>query len=85
VTQYEPQSNLFECTARNLEYVLDACSKRGGLPPRLLSFETLRWTCAARDFKQGMDTDALRRKLGLSRITWADTVEKLKRLTAPAL
>ncbi len=85
LVQYEPKANLFECTARNLEYVLDACSKRAGLPARILSFESLRWTCAARDFRQGMDHDALRRKLGLSRITWVDTVEKLQRLTAPAL
>jgi hypothetical protein len=32
-----------------------------------------------------MDEDVLRRKLGLSHITWADTLEKLKKLTAPAL
>jgi integrase/recombinase XerD len=83
--QYEPKANLFECTARNLEYVLDACSKQAGLPARLLSFETLRWTCAARDFGQASDHDALRRKLGLSRITWVDTEERLRRLTAPAL
>jgi integrase/recombinase XerD len=83
--QYSPQASLFECTARNLEYVLDECAKRARLPPRVLSFETLRWTCAAQDFQQGNDPDALRRKLGLSRITWADTEEKLRRLTAPAL
>ena len=77
LTQHKPQSRLFECTARNLE--------RAGLPPRVLSFEALRWTCAARDLKQGLDEDTLRRKLGLSRITWAETAEKLRKLTAPAL
>ena len=85
LTQHKPQSRLFECTARNLEYVLDECGKRAGLPPRVLSFEALRWTCAARDLKQGLDEDTLRRKLGLSRITWAETAEKLRKLTAPAL
>jgi hypothetical protein len=32
-----------------------------------------------------MDQDDLRRKLGLSRISWTDTLEKLQRLAAPAL
>jgi integrase/recombinase XerD len=83
--QYKPSDKLFPCTARNLEYVLDEASKRAGLPPRHVSFEALRYTCAVRDLREGMDEDALRRKLGLSHITWADTLEKLKKLTAPAL
>lgn len=83
--QYKPRDTLFPCTARNLEYVLDEASKRAGLPPRRVSFETLRYTCAVRDLRGGMDEDLLRRKLGLSHITWADTLEKLKKLIAPAL
>jgi hypothetical protein len=38
-----------------------------------------------RDLRSGMAEDDLRRKLGLSHISWAETLEKLKRLTAPAL
>jgi integrase/recombinase XerD len=83
--QYKPSDKLFPCTARNLEYVLDEASKRASLPPRRVSFEALRYTCAVRDLREGMDEDVLRRKLGLSHITWADTLEKLKKLTAPAL
>ena len=83
--QYQPARQLFACTARNLEYVLDACAKRAGLAPRVLSFEGLRWTCAVRDLRAGMEADALRRKLGLSRITWAETLEKLVRLTMAPL
>jgi integrase/recombinase XerD len=85
LTQYQPKARLFECTARNLEYVLAECSRRAGLPSRLVSFEILRWTCAVRDFKAGMPEDDLRRKLGLSHISWVETLEKLKKLTAPAL
>jgi site-specific recombinase XerD len=85
LSQYTPGVKLFECTARNLEYVLDECEKRAGLPGRTVSFEVLRWTCAVRDLKQGMNEDALRRKLGLSHITWTETLEKLRRLTEPAL
>lgn len=85
LAQYQPKAKLFECTARNLEYVLDECCKRAGLPPRIVSFEGLRWTCAVRDLRGGMAEDDLRRKLGLSHISWVETLEKLKRLTAPAL
>lgn len=83
--QYQPVLKLFPCTARNLEYVLYEASRRAGLPRRRVSFETLRYTCAVRDLRGGMDEDVLRRKLGLAHITWADTLEKLKKLTAPAL
>ena len=84
IEQYKPRAMLFECTARNLEYVLDESAKRAGLPPRVLSFEVLRWTCAVRDLRSGMDEDDLRRNLGLSHISWVETSEKLgKLLSAP--
>jgi site-specific recombinase XerD len=85
LSQYQPQVKLFECTARNLEYVLDACEKRAGLPRHAVSFENLRWTCALRDLQRGMEHDALRGKLGLSHISWAETFPKLQRLASPAL
>jgi integrase/recombinase XerD len=81
---YEPRDQLFPCTARNLEYVLANVAKLADLPDGL-SFEMLRWTCAVRDFRSGMDPDRLRRKLGLSRISWQDTEPKLVRLIAPPL
>ena len=81
--QHQPQTKLFECTARNLEYVLSDLAARAALPD--VSFEILRMTSAVRDYKDGMELDTLRQKLGLSRITWADTGEKIKRLAEPAL
>ena len=84
-TRGKPAAMLFECTARNLEYVLDECAKRAGLPARILSFEALRWTCAVRDLRGGMDQDTLRRKLGLSHISWVETSEKLRRLLSAPL
>jgi len=81
---YQPRKSLFECTARNLEYVLTDVAQRAGLADGV-SFEMLRWTCAVRDFRDGMDPDRLRRKLGLSQITWYETAAKLKRLVSPAL
>jgi site-specific recombinase XerD len=80
----EPRENLFECTARNLEYVLRDAAQLTGLKDGV-SFEMLRWTCAVRDFRSGMDPTRLRKKLGLSKITWHETVEKLKKLAEPAL
>jgi len=84
LASYQPRQDLFECTARNLEYVLHDTAELAGLKGGV-SFETLRWTCAVRDFRRGMDPDRLRRKLGLSHITWHETLEKLKRLAEPAL
>ena len=82
--QYEVKDKLFPCTARNLEYVLRDVSQLAGLPKQV-SFEMLRWTCAVRDSRGGMSAEQLRHKLGLSKITWEETREKLARLAAPAL
>ncbi len=81
---YEPQEYLFPCTARNLEYVLASVAKQSGLPDGL-SFEMLRWTCAVRDYQARMDPDRLRRKLGLSQMSWQETEPKLVRLAEPPL
>jgi len=82
--QYAPREFLFECTARNLEYVLADFAKATGLGDTV-SFESLRWTCALRELESGIDDDQIRQKLGLSKITWEDAGERLKRLAAKAL
>lgn len=84
LADYQPRQYLFECTARNLEYVLHDTAQRAGLGEGV-SFEMLRWTCALRDYRSGMDPDRLRKKLGLSQISWYDTEDKLRKLTEPAL
>jgi len=83
LAEYQPKERLFECTARNLEYVLDNAARLAGF--KTISFEILRWTCAVRDYKAKMPSDRLRQKLGLSRITWQEASEKLKKLAAPPL
>jgi site-specific recombinase XerD len=80
-TQYHPHERLFECTSRNLEYVLTDLAHLSGLGGKV-SFEVLRWTSAVRDFKNGMREETLRQKLGLSSITWQETGDKIKRLAA---
>jgi len=82
--QYHPQIHLFECTPRNLEYVLRDLGLRAGVTTPV-SFETLRMTCAVRDYQRGMNPEALRLKLGLSRISWEETSKKIARLAAEPL
>ncbi|MCG3206913.1 MAG: Tyrosine recombinase XerD [Anaerolineae bacterium] len=82
--KYQPQEYLFECTPRNLEYVLTDISELASLPQQA-SFEMLRWTSALRDFRDGMDHERLRKKMGLTKITWRETSEKLAKLTEPGL
>jgi integrase/recombinase XerD len=82
--QQEPETHLFECTPRNLEYVLEALSEAAGVTKHV-SFEMMRMTCAVRDHQAGTDPDVIRRKLGLSEITWRDTGARVERLAAPPL
>lgn len=84
VAAYKPRETLFPCTGRNLEYVLHKVAQVADLPGGI-SFETLRWTCAVRDFRAGMEPELLRRKLGLSQIAWEDTLPKLQALAANPL
>lgn len=84
VREYKPKEYLFECTARNLEYVLEDAAALAGIKGGA-SFEQLRWTCAVRDYRNGMAADQLREKMGLSYITWRDTLPKIQRLARPAL
>ncbi len=82
--EYRPKEHLFECTARNLEYVLEDAAALSGIPGGV-SFEQMRWTCAVRDYRNGMPADLLRQKLGLSQISWRETLPKIQRLARPAL
>jgi len=82
--RYAPRTNLFECTGRNLEYVLHGISDLAGLETRL-TFDMLRWTSATRALREGMDPERLRRKLGLSRIAWREAYEIIQELAEGAL
>lgn len=82
--EYQPRERLFECTARNLEYVLEEAATLAGIKSGC-SFEQLRWTCAVRDYRNGVPADQLRQKLGLSMITWRETLPKIQKLARPAL
>lgn len=69
---------IFDCTARNLEYVLENLGRNAGIESCKVGFEVLRWTSAVNDFRLAMPDDELRRKLGLSRISWRETRSRLE-------
>lgn len=77
--RYQPKERLFECTPRNLEYVLHTLSTVTRLP-QPLTFETLRWTSAVRHYCAHMDEDHLRRRLGLSKMAWRYALPIIQRL-----
>ena len=79
--QYEPTENIFECTPRNLEYVLADMAELAKIPGGV-SFEALRWTCALRDFRDGLPDEKHRYKMGLSKVTWRETINKLEKLNS---
>jgi integrase/recombinase XerD len=84
VYHYRPQTTLFDCTARNLEYVLADAGQLAGIENKSVSFEVMRWTAAVRDYRTGMAPEQLRRKLGLSKISWRETFHKIRQLAGPA-
>ena len=77
--QYAPTSVIFDCTPRNLEYVLSDIGDKAGLPFKL-SFEISRWTAGLRDLRAGMTDEYIRQKLGLSDVSWYETGGKLREL-----
>jgi integrase/recombinase XerD len=83
--QYQPQTHLFECTPRHMEYILNEIAEAAGLTEGV-SFEGLRMTAAVRDYKAGLPPDTIRKKFGLSEITWnSETFPRIKKLAEPAL
>jgi integrase/recombinase XerD len=82
--RYQPREQLFECTPRNLEYVLHSVSTLAHVPHKL-TFEMLRWTSAVTSFKAGMDKERLRKRLGLSQISWRETLPIIHRLAEEPL
>ena len=78
--QYTLKETVFNCTTRNLEYILTDVGKRAEVPFKL-SFEVMRWTSAVRDYRNEVDEDRIREKLGLSKISWYETSDKIKRIS----
>ena len=77
--QYPVKDKLFTCTPRNLEYILTDIGEGADIPFKL-SFEVMRWTSAVRDYRNAIEEEAIREKLGLSKTSWYETSTKIKRL-----
>lgn len=80
LAQYEPVDQLFPWSPRRLEYLLEDISDESGLEKHL-SFVMCRWTCSLTDYKDGMEPDRIRQKLGISKIQWREIKMKLRKLS----
>jgi integrase/recombinase XerD len=83
LTQYAPKDRLFPWSPRRLEYLLEDIGQQTGIDKHL-SFDMCRWTSALLDYRAGMDRDAIRQKLGISKIQWREVGAKLDRLATEA-
>src|SRR5437867_5627172 len=77
--KYRPTSDLFDCTDRNLNYILGRAVKAANIKKRV-TLQLLRDTFAVRQLKAGVTPEALREKLGLSDEAWLESREKYRRL-----
>jgi integrase/recombinase XerD len=83
VQRYQPQEHVFECTDRNLNYVLDAAVKRAHIERRV-TLQLLRDIYAVRQLRASVSMERLREQLGLSEEAWYETAEKYRKLAFPA-
>lgn len=81
--QYHPVDLVFPWSPRRLEYLLEELSE-GILFSKHLSFDMCRWTCAMIDWKANIETDAIRQKMGVSKIQWREVSLKLRQLADPS-
>jgi integrase/recombinase XerD len=81
IKQYDIDDQLFPWSPRRLEYLLEEISEAAELDKRI-SFDMCRWSASLADFQDGFDKDAIRQKLGISKIQWREVGNKLKKLAA---
>lgn len=81
--QYQPQERVFDCTDRNLTYILGRAVKRAKLTKRV-TLQLLRDCFAVRQLRAGLSLDDLREKLGLTDETWVEVQVKYRKLAFPA-
>jgi site-specific recombinase XerD len=79
LSRYHPQLELFNCTDRNLNYILDRAVKKAGIKKRV-TLQLLRDTYAVYQLRAGVSPESLREKLGLSDEAWLESREKYRRL-----
>ncbi|MDD5370480.1 MAG: site-specific integrase [Anaerolineaceae bacterium] len=80
--QYPQGDRVFAWSPRRLEYLLEEIGQEAGLKKHL-SFDMCRWTCALTDYKNEMEPEMIRQKLGISKIQWREIHLKLRNLAKP--
>ncbi len=83
LAKYHPQEKVFDCTDRNLNYILARAVRKARIQKRV-TLQLLRDTYAVRQLQQGMPLDTLREKLGLSEEAWKEAAEKYRKLIGSA-
>ena len=81
-TSYHLVDIIFDCTDRNLNYILARAVKVAGIQKRV-TLQLLRDTFAVEQLRVGVTMEALREKLGLSDEAWLESKEKYRRLAFP--
>ncbi|WP_376795840.1 tyrosine-type recombinase/integrase [Thermogemmatispora sp.] len=81
--QHQSGETLFNCTDRNLNYILARAVKAAGIKKRV-TLQLLRDTFAVRQLRAGVSFETLRERLGLSDEAWLESREKYRRLAFPA-
>lgn len=79
-SQYDVTERVFSWSPRRLEYLLEDISMQAGISKHL-SFDMCRWTSALNDWKNDVEPDKIRQKLGISKIQWREIGLKLKQLS----
>lgn len=80
LSKYDLKDAVFPWSPRRLEYILEDLGKAAGLEKHL-SFSMCRWNCGLDDMHSGLESDAIRQKLGISKIQWREIKLKLKKLS----
>jgi integrase/recombinase XerD len=79
VERFRPVEYVFECTGRNLNYVLASAVRRAGLKRRI-TLQILRDVYAIRQLRAGVSPEEVRDKLGLSDEAWQEAGDKYRKL-----
>ena len=77
--QFQIKDQVFPWSQRRLEYLLSDIAEAAKLEKNI-SFDSLRWTSAVMDLSEGKDSEAIRQKLGISKIQWRDVQDRLRKL-----
>ena len=78
-SQYQLTDKLFPWSPRRLEYLLEDLGVESGLGKHL-SFDMCRWSSGLVDWKNGVESEKIRQKLGISKIQWREISLKLRQL-----